>query len=85
MHSPEVPDIGQLTPEAPDVKRFVAESFRSKLVDQVLYRLKPAAGGRPQHLQLVVSASMRRDFVRRAHTGMAGGPTGSQPMQDEVH
>ena len=54
MRSPEVPDIGQLTPEAPDVKRFVAEWFRLKLVDQVLYRLKPAAGGRPEYLQLVV-------------------------------
>jgi len=28
MRSPEVPDIGQLTPEAPDVKGFVAEWFR---------------------------------------------------------
>ena len=53
MHCPEAPDIRQLTPEAPDVKRFVAEWFRLKLVDQVLYRLKPAAGSRPEYLQLV--------------------------------
>jgi len=83
MRSPEVPDIGQLTPEAPDVKRFVAEWFRLKLVDQVLYRLKPA-GGRPEYLQLVVPASMRQDFMRRAHTGMTGGHYGSQRTQDQV-
>jgi len=84
MRSPEVPDIGQLTPEAPAVKRFVAEWFRLKLVDQVLYRLKPAAGGRPDYLQLVVPASMRQDFMRRAHTGMTGGHYGSQRTQDQV-
>jgi len=84
MRSPEVPDIGQLTPEAPDVKRFVAEWFRLKLVDQVLYRLKPAAGGRPEYLQLVVPASMRQDFMRRAHTGMTGGHYGSQRTQDQL-
>jgi len=84
MHSPEVPDIGQLTPEAPDVKRFVAKWFRLKLVDQVLYRLKPAAGGRPEYLQLVVLSSMRQDFMRRAHTGMTGGHYGSQRTQDQV-
>ena len=78
MRSPEVPDIGQLTPEAPDVKRFVAEWFRLKLVDQVLYRFKPAAGNRPEYLQLVVPSSMRQDFMRRAHTGMTGGHYGSQ-------
>ena len=84
MQSPEAPDIGQLTPEAPDVKRFVAEWFRLKLVDQVLYRLKPAAGGRPEYLQLVVPSSMRQDFLRRAHTGMTGGHYGSQRTQNQV-
>jgi len=84
MRSPEVPDIGQLTPEAPDVKHFVAEWFHLKLVDQVLYRLKPAAGGRPEYLQLVVPSSMRQDFMRCAHTGMTGGHYGGQRTQDQV-
>ena len=66
------------------MKRFVAEWFRLKLVDQVLYRLKPAAGGRPEYLQLVEPASMRQDFMRRANTGMTGGHYGSQRMQDQV-
>jgi len=27
---------------------------------------------------------MRHDFIREAHTGMTGGHTRSQPMQDQI-
>ena len=84
MHSPEAPDISQLTPETPGVKRFVAEWFRLKLIDGVLYRLKPATGDRPEQMQLVVPASMRQDFMRQAHTGMTGGHYGSRRTQAQV-
>jgi len=38
-HSLEAPDVSQLVPESPDVKRFAAEWFRLRLVDEVLYRV----------------------------------------------
>ena len=81
IQSAEAPYIRQLTPEASDVKRFVAEWFRLKLVDQVPHRLKPATGGRPEYLQLVVPFSMRQDFMRRAHTGMTVDTTEASELR----
>jgi len=49
MHSPEAPDISQFTSETLSVKRFVAEWFRLKLIDRVLYRVKPATGDRLEY------------------------------------
>jgi len=83
-HSSEAPDISQIISESPNVKRFVAEWFRLELVDNVLYRHKPATGDRPGYVQLVVPVSMRQDFMHQAHVGMTGGHYGNKRTQDQV-
>jgi len=83
-NNPEVPDVSQLVSKSADVKRFVAEWFRLKLIDGVLYRVKPATKDRPEYVQLVVPAVMRRDFMRQAHEGMAGGHYGAQRSMNQL-
>jgi len=55
-----------------------------ELVDGVLARRWSGKDGKPAVLQLLVPATLRHDFISRAHTGMCGGPLGVRRTLDQV-
>ena len=55
-----------------------------ELVDGVLYRRCSGKEGKPAVLQLLVPATLRHDFITRAHTGMCGGHLGVRRTLDQV-
>ena len=58
--------------------------FQLELVDGVLYRRWSGKEGKPAVLQLLVPATLRHDFISRAHTGMCGGHLGVRRTLDQV-
>ena len=55
-----------------------------KLVDGVLYRRWSGKEGKPAVLQLLVLATLRHDFIIRAHTGMCGAHLGVRRALDQA-
>ena len=55
-----------------------------ELIDGVLYRRWCGKEGKPDVLQLLVPATLRQDYINRAHSGMCGGHLGLRRTLDQV-
>jgi len=55
-----------------------------ELVDGVLYRRWSGKEGKPAVLQILVPATLRHDFISRAHMAMCGGHLGVRRTLDQV-
>ena len=84
LQQTEKPDIEQLLPESEAAKMLHSQWELLVLVGGVLYRRWTSKDGRPEVLQLLVPATLRQDYLRKAHSGMCGGHLGIRRTLDQV-
>jgi len=78
------PDIEQLLPESEATKMLHSQWEFLVLVEGVLYRRWSSKDGKPEMLLLLVPATLREDYLQRAHSGMCGGHLGVRRTWDQV-
>ena len=80
----EKPSIEELLPESEATKMLHSQWELLELIDGVLYRRWCGKEGKPEVLQLLVPATLRQDYMSRAHSGMCGGHLGLRRTLDQV-
>jgi len=90
---PEIGPIARLRlqqGEKRSIEELVPESEAAKmlhshweLIDGVLYRRWCGKEGKPDVLQLLLPATLRQDYINRAHSGMCGGHLGLRRTLDQ--
>ena len=84
MDRSEPPDIGEMLAESADTKTLLSLWNQLDVHRGVLYRKWNGGEKESEFLQVVVPASLRSDFLERAHTGMCGGHLGVRRTMDQV-
>ena len=84
LQQADAPSISELLAESAAVKELWSQWHRLVVCDGVLYRQWTSKDGRPDVLQLLLPATLRTDFIRRAHTGMCGGHLGIRRTLDQI-
>jgi len=84
MEQSEQPEISHMLAESADTKRLFGLWNQLEMHNGALYRRWNGREKEPELLQVVVPASLRNDFLDRAHAGMCGGHLGVKRTMDQV-
>ena len=84
MEQSEQPEISHMLAESADTKRLFGLWNQLEMHNGALYSRWNGREKEPELLQVVVPASLRNDFLDRAHAGMCGGHLGVKRTMDQV-
>jgi len=84
LQQTHAPSIEEMHPESAAAKELLSQCDQLEVRGGIVYRRWPLKNGRADVMQLLVPGALRRDFLKKTHSGMTGGHLGVKRTMHQV-